>query len=101
MQNGFIVILIFKMNQGCKLADKKFLKYIFWLLEKGGEQKIKIEINLRFWNAVKWILFVITSLFYSVSLAYFNLLKYLLGFEKCTIIPEFPQPYVNAYFTRF
>ena len=53
MQNGFIVILIFKMNQGCKLADKKFLKYIFWLLEKGGEQKIKLEINLRFWNAVK------------------------------------------------
>ena len=53
MQNGFIVILIFKMNQGCKLADKKFLKYIFWLLEKGGVQKIKIEINLRFWNAVK------------------------------------------------
>lgn len=52
MQNGFIVILIFKMNQGCKLADKKFLKYIFWLLEKGGEQKIKKEINLRFWNAV-------------------------------------------------
>lgn len=42
MQNGFIVILIFKTNQGWELADKKFLKYIFWRAKDKTRNKSSI-----------------------------------------------------------